>query len=367
MLCKGIVRPRAAALVAALGMSVTPATALAAKPKGKTRVAVMPLLVEGDVPSEVRSEARDEIKGALKSRKYEVVDGRPPGANCTDFECIHAVAEEADAQWVIQPALSTLDHDYGIAVRLYDFAGNLKVDESSTCEICSYPDAVEALVVEAKELKDPLLGFVENPYGDREQAEFETDDISRLAIRTEPAGATVRLDGERIGKTPLEVEVEPGLRDLEITMRNHNDVVQTVRAPRGGSELLTFTLIENNEKQTRALRITGWTFSMVGLGLLGAGVPLLALDERPVKSDCSGENIDFNGTCRYRHDTLLPGALLTGFGVASLLTGITTGVIAAARGGRNKKAKGPLDTMDEDTISVRPILGPTSAGVRVRF
>ncbi|MFN3182135.1 MAG: PEGA domain-containing protein [Nannocystaceae bacterium] len=347
---------------------IVPGTAgAAAKPKPKVRVAVMPLLVEGEVPSEVRSEARDRIKAALKSRDYEVVDGRPPGANCTNFECIHAVAEDADAQWVVQPALSTIDRDYGIAVRLYDAAGTLKVDESATCEICSYPDAVGALVSEAEEVKEPLLGYVENPYADREQAEFETDDISRLAIRTQPSGAAVKIDGERVGKTPLEIEVPPGLRDLEITLRNHNDVVETVRAPRGGSELLAYTLVENNDKQTRALRITGWTFSMVGVALLGAGVPLLALEEQPVKSRCSGDDIDFNGRCRYRYDTLLPGALLTGFGIASLLTGITTGVIAAARKSRNEGSSDPIDSMDEDTISVRPLIGPTSAGVRVRF
>ncbi len=355
---------RGAALAAAFAVVATPVGTVAAAPK-KPRVAVMPLLVEGDVPSEVRSDARDDIAAALESRNYEVVDGRPPGANCTDYECIHGVAEEADAQWVIQPALSTIDRDYGIAVRLYDAAGNLKVNEESTCEICSYADAVEALVREATEVKEPLLAFVANPYGDREQA-VEDGGVSRLAIRTDPPGAVVKIDGERIGKTPLEVEVEPGLRDLEVSLRNHDGIVSTVRARRDGTELLAYDLVENKEEQTRALRITGWTFSMLGVGLLGAGVPLLALEEEPVKRRCSGDNIDFNGTCRYRHDTLLPGALLTGFGIAALLTGITTGVIAAAR--RNKGAsKSPIDSMDEDTISVRPLIGPTSAGVRVRF
>ncbi|MGH1341119.1 MAG: PEGA domain-containing protein [Nannocystales bacterium] len=364
--CGGTPGLGSAALVAAFFVAVSPLTALGAKPKAKTRVAVMPLLTEGDVPSEVRSEAREEVKAALENKNVELVDGRPTGANCTDFECIHSVAEDADAQWVVQPALSTIDHDYGIAVRLFDAAGNLKADEASTCEICSYPDAVEALVTGAKQLKVPLLELVENPYGDREQETHEAEAISRFAIRTEPEGALVKIDGERVGKTPLELEVEPGLRDIEITLRNHNDVVETVRAPRGGSEMLNYTLTKNNEKQTRALRITGWTFSMLGVGLLGAGVPLLALEEEPVKRQCSGNDVDFEGRCRYRYDTLLPGALLTGFGIASLLTGITTGVIAASR--RDKgPSNGTLDSMDEDTISVRPIIGPTSAGVRVRF
>lgn len=354
-----------------MSLCFTPLAALAAKPEPKTRVAVMPLVVDGDVPGDVRAEALDRIKVALESRDYEVVEGRPAGAHCTDYKCIRSVADDSAAQWVVQPALSTVVHDYGIAVRLYDAAGTLKVDESSTCEICSYPDAIEALVTEAAEVREPLIRYVDNPYADREAAEFEDDDISRLAIRTEPPGALVRLDGERIGKTPVEIDVEPGLRDLQITLRHHNDIVQTVRAPRGGSELLTYTMVENDERQTRALRITAWTFSMVGVALIGAGVPLLALEERPVRNQCSGNDVDFNGRCRYRYDTLLPGALLTGFGMASLVTGITTGVIAAVRKGRQSKPKGVLDTMDEDTISsrpvVRPVLGPTSAGVRVRF
>ncbi len=336
-----------------------------AKPK-KTRVAVMPLVVEGDVPSEVRAQARDEIRAALKSNQYDLVDGRPPGANCTNYECIHTVAESADAQWVVQPALSTIDRDYGIALRLYDFAGNLKTSEETTCEICSYDDVVASLVTETEQIQEPLLEFVANPYGDREAASSETSGPATLSIRTDPEGASVKLDGERLGKTPLEVEVEPGLRDLEITMRNHNDVVQTVRAPRGGTKVLNFDLIENDERQTKALRATGWTFSMLGIGLVGAGVPLLVLEERPVRNKCSGDNVDFAGNCRFRYDTLLPGALLTGFGIASLLTGITTGVIAYSRRTKNEK-KGVLDTMDEDTISVQPIIGPTSAGVKVRF
>lgn len=343
-----------------------PTVGHAAPSRERTRVALMPLVIEGDVPLDVRSDARDEIEAALRNRDYTLVDGRPPGANCTTHECIHSVAEDADAQYVIYPALSTRDRDYAIALHLYDFGGNLKASEERTCEICSHDEVVESLVAAADAIEAPLLEYVANPYGDREEAESETDGPSTLSIRTDPPGAVVKLDGQRVGKTPLEIEVDPGLRDLEISRSNHNGINETIRAPRGGKLRLNYDLVENNEKQTRALRITGWTFSSVGILALGGGIAFLVLEERPVKDRCSGDNIDFNGACRYRYDTLLPGGLLTGFGVASLLTGITTGVIAYSRRTR-KESKGALDTMDEDTISVRPLIGPTSAGVRVRF
>ncbi len=98
--------------------------------------------------------------------------------------------------------------------------------------------------------------------------------------------------------------------------------------------------------------------------MLGGGAALLALDNSPYKDDCDGDNRDFEGRCRYRYNTLLPGALLTGVGIASIITGISTGLVAY---GRRRNAQPKHDDMEEDTISVRPLIGPTHAGLEVRF
>jgi hypothetical protein len=50
--------------------------------------------------------------------------------------------------------------------------------------------------------------------------------------------------------------------------------------------------------------------------------------------------------------------------VAAIITGLATGLVVFAR----KREKTPqTDDLDDDTISVRPVLGPTHAGLQVRF
>ena len=98
--------------------------------------------------------------------------------------------------------------------------------------------------------------------------------------------------------------------------------------------------------------------------MLGGGIALLAIDGRPYKQDCSGMNVDVDGRCRYRYDTLAGGAALTGVGIAAFVVGISTGLVVFSR---KRNAKPEKDDFDEDTVHVQPILGPTSAGLRVRF
>lgn len=336
-----------------------------ARKADETRVAVMPLMVEGDVESEVQGRINDQIREALESETYTVVPGRPPGGTCRDYRCIHSVAKDADAQYVVVGSIATVERDYGIAVFVYDFSGKLKAKEEATCEICSYDEAGDALAAKVEALKPELESLVENPYGEREKEHDDSEGPGTFIIRTDPPGAVVKIDGKRRGTTPLTIEVEPGLRELEVSARNHATLTKTVRAIRSERINMEYSLVESDERQTKALRATGITFSILGVGLLGAGIPLLAIDESPVKNDCEGTNVDFEGTCRYRYNTLLPGALLTATGAAALVTGLATGLVAFGR--RNKVDKSNIDDLDEDTISVTPVFGPTSVGLRGRF
>lgn len=351
---------------ASIGLTSQVAQAAERKPE-QTRVAVMPLMVEGDVESEVQGRINDQIRDALESETYTVVPGRPPGGTCRDYRCIHAVAKDADAQYVVVGSIATVERDYGIAVFVYDFSGKLKTKEEATCEICSYGEAGDALAEKIEAIKPELISLVKNPYGERDKEHDDSEGPGTFVIRSEPPGAIVKIDGKKRGATPLTIEVEPGLRELEVSARNHATLSKTVRAIRGERTTMEYSLVESNERQTKALRATGITFSILGVGLLGAGIPLLAIDESPYKKDCDGANVDFNGACRHRYNTLLPGALLTATGAAALVTGLATGLVAFGR--RNKVDKSNMDELDDedDKISVTPVFGPTSAGLKVRF
>lgn len=56
---------------------------------------------------------------------------------------------------------------------------------------------------------------------------------SRLAIETEPAGATIVIDGERIGASPLEVELAPGTHRVRAWKQGFDAREQDVRVASG--------------------------------------------------------------------------------------------------------------------------------------
>jgi hypothetical protein len=331
------------------------------------RVAVVPPTVAGDVPPEVVVDIRRRLSKALKSGRYELVEPKIAAGTCTDYKCISSAAKGVGARYVVVPSIATEEHDYGIAIYVYDVGGARSVKRTTTCEICSYDEAVDALVKQAQDIRAPLIELIDNPYGDREQETDMGEGPPTLVVRTIPKGAVVRVNGEKVGTTPLSRRIAPGLVDLEVSKRGFATVSESVRATRGARTEVSYELVEMREGQTKTLRTVGITFSVLGVGMLGGGIPLLAIHENPYKKDCAGENIDYRGSCRFRYNTLVPGALLTAFGVGFLITGISTALVAFGRRNKAEKENKRLDELEEDTISVRPLIGPTSAGVRVRF
>ena len=78
---------------------------------------------------------------------------------------------------------------------------------------------------------------------------------------------------------------------------------------------------------------------------------MIRMDEKPVTSDCSGANIDFQGNCRWRYDTLEGGIGLVAGGALLIGTGVALLVV-----GRDKTPVSPV-------ARVTPTLG----GLAVRF
>jgi len=334
-----------------------------AAPAARAQVAVLPVVVEGELDSEVRERIDERVLEALEGETYRLVRARAPGRRCADATCIHGVAESSKARFVIVPAVGTLSHDYAIAVRLYDFAGQLAASKETTCEICSYDEAVSSIGEQAQQLADSVARLVENPYGDRAPERREDLGPAELWVQTLPSGADVRVDGTVLGKTPLRVEVEPGLRNLEVERRGYFPIRETVRGTSGQTTELRFELVESGDDVDRAIMISGWTLGAAAIPLLASGITLLVLDGRPYKGACSEGNIDYEGNCRYLYDTLTGGAVLTSLGVATALTSVSMAIVFYGRKrGREKTTRLP----DEVGLDLQPWMGKFS-GIRVGF
>ena len=83
---------------------------------------------------------------------------------------------------------------------------------------------------------------------------------------------------------------------------------------------------------------------------------MIVIDENEIKSDCSGDNVDANGVCRYRYNTLAGGIVAVVVGtVASSL-----GTLALIHGTRRLRAQ-KKNKKNEAKVSFTP------GGIRARF
>ena len=91
----------------------------------------------------------------------------------------------------------------------------------------------------------------------------------------------------------------------------------------------------------KTARITMWSaFGAGGVSLL-TGFVLLGIDENPYRKDCSGDNVDANGACKFRYNTLGAGIGMTVTGVALVAAGTTLLVMDKKKERQMSAAIGP--------------------------
>jgi PEGA domain len=109
-----------------------------------------------------------------------------------------------------------------------------------------------------------------------------------LEIRSDPSGATVVLDGEPIGITPLTTQVQSGTRVVRFVLEGYTsppDVSVSVKP--GDSVPVSRTLVPKDgtvidRGSSSPLRTMKWVVGGAGVAFVGAGlVALLVLDDPP--------------------------------------------------------------------------------------
>ena len=87
----------------------------------------------------------------------------------------------------------------------------------------------------------------------------------------------------------------------------------------------------------------GWAALAGGIAASTTGVALLAIHGKPIHRKCTGGNVDADGTCRFVHSTLAPGAVVTTLGVGLVSTGIALLVIESKRAPRAPRLRALLE------------------------
>jgi hypothetical protein len=280
------------------------------------RAVLVPLAVTGALEPEWRREFGERVGAGLERGATEIVTRSEP-VTCRDATCWREVARASEAAFVVVGSVAIVERDYDLLIEVRsERDGAVVLHVAQRCELCGIGEAAQQLSDLAAAIASKLDALATAP--------------AVLAIESVPSGAAITLDGTRVGKAPLMRDVVPGTHSVTASLSGHRPQTRDVEAAAGVQQLVRFELLDA-QPERRHLRRFGWAMLGLGAASVVVGAPLVAIHGRPVTSNCTGENVNAFGVCKYRHDTLAGGAALIGLGVAAIVAGTVIAIVTRKR------------------------------------
>lgn len=281
-------------------------------------VAVLPLAVRGKLADRLPRTLEERLVAALRRGDAAILSAEDlrAGAEPCDETCLRAAALAAGAAYLVRAEVSVEGRDYALRLSLTRTgSGEELASVADTCEICGHEELAERVDDLAAALGRKLKAAVVPP--------------PRLRVLGRPAGSRVTIDGQEVGVSPLELSVAAGEHEVVIEKEGFTGVRRRVAFVDGVVETLDLALVELPRAaapapvppRRRWVEPLGWSGVGLGVGAAAGGVVLVALDQRPIRGDCQGANVDAEGDCKWRYDTLAGGVVLTVLGVAAIAVG----------------------------------------------
>lgn len=337
----------------ALGLAHAPivhaAEPSAASSERAAKTAILPLVVEGELPETDRETLTSQLVGGLQRGSFEIVTpdqviAAAGGGDCSKPNCMQKIAEKTGATHIVRAIVEVVDRDYTVRVELYDGSDGTKiVSATDGCEICGVADVGGLIETQAATLRTKLDALASGP--------------ASIVVKSDPEGAEVTLDGEPYGVTPLDKPIVPGDHVIRVSKEGYIAVQEKRTFVEGARESLNYEL----EKVPNRLpkRPWGWASLGVGIAAVGGGVALTYMHDRPYKLSgrCTGENVDFDGDCRFLFNTKWYGMALSLAGGAL----VTLGVAVLVTTSKNPRKKAQIEAAARKHLQVGP------GGVGIKF
>ena len=295
------------------------ASAPASAEAGPT-VLVPPLRIEGDVASGWHASFSEGLRRGLGRMDAVIVEGESEACPSDDDACWMRVGADVGADFFVRASAAKRASDYTFTLVLYTVGSAQEVARTTqACELCGLVDAGVLLEDTAGTLAARMHALA--------------DAKTVVSFESSPPGARLRLDGREVGTTPLSRELEPGTHEAEVVSRGFVSQRRTFEAQPAVDQTVRFELAAE-PKDDRFMRPVGWAALGLGVAAVGAGGVLIAIDEDPITSRCSGENVNAVGVCKFRRNTLAGGVALVAVGAVSIAAGVVLLVRGRTRGGR---------------------------------
>jgi hypothetical protein len=302
-------RNRCAALVVAVALATSTASARAPVQDTERTVLLWPLVIDAAIEPAARAEldaaARVGLERASMTSAALDSSQSAAAAACADAGCAAALALDVGVRWVVRPVLRVDDRNWQITATLISAGdGSTLATVDATCELCGNAEVAEELAHQIATLAEKIERLDPEP--------------AQLVLRTDPDGAEIEVDDRALGRSPRSLRLSAGRHRVVVRKPGFTTIARSVDLVAGVDESLTLEL----SRSPRPLFGAGLGMLIGGVALVGAGAPLWAIDGRPYEKRCSGDDVDFAGTCRYVYDTSTAGIVLTSIGVAAAITGI---------------------------------------------
>lgn len=303
---------------------------LGAPAEPSVRVALLPLAADASVEPGTAASVHEQLEQGLRRGGIELVPAdelaRALPATCREAACIRDVAAKTGARFVVRPGLVHRDRVFTVELDLLrGDTGESVATSRDECDICGRQEVAAVASDQASLLRDKIDALAAPP--------------TLLRVDSTPPGATVWVDGERVGQTPLVREVLAGEHVVRLEHEGYASEQRRLDTTTGLEHELNLALValppeSGASKRPSRLVVGGAVTLAAGAIATIGGAVLLAIDERQYQRRCSGDDVDINGTCRFSYDTLTAGAALTGAGLAAVGAGVAMIIVGKRRDGR---------------------------------
>jgi len=176
------------------------------------------------VAAAIASEQLSPLSRELAARNA----GEPLPKGCSDeTPCLVKLAERSEADYLLRLRVHKQPTDWQLDLRIVSTeVGTVAAAESQQCNGCSVVQVAQKLsALFAPAYRRALA----RPRG-------------RLAVSSEPPGATVELDGQKLGQTPLERPWFSGRSVITLKKEGYLDLQKEVNIPEEGTEDLSLPM-----------------------------------------------------------------------------------------------------------------------------